>query len=42
MHPGVIALREAELSAQQQWLRLQATLAYAEQTCGGNRNLPTR
>ena len=36
VHPGVIALREAELSAQQQWLRLQVALAYAEQTCGGD------
>ena len=32
VHPGVIALREAELTAKQQWLRLQAALAYAEQT----------
>ena len=36
VHPGVIALREAELNAQEQWLRLQAALAYAEQTCGGD------
>lgn len=36
VHPGVIALREAELTAEQQWLRLQAALAYAEQTCGGD------
>lgn len=36
VHPGVIALREAELTAEQQWLRLQAALAYVEQTCGGD------
>ena len=36
VHPGVIALREAELNALQQWLRLKAALAYAEQTCGGD------
>jgi len=32
----VIALREAELNAQQQWHRLHAALAFAEQTCGGD------
>lgn len=36
VHPGVIALREAELKAQDQWLRLQAALSYAEQHCGGD------
>jgi hypothetical protein len=36
VHPGVIALREAELNAQDQWLRLHATLAYAEEACGGD------
>jgi predicted nuclease of predicted toxin-antitoxin system len=36
VHPGVIALRQAELTAEQQWLRLQDALAYAEQTCGGD------
>ncbi len=36
VHPGVIALREAELNAHQQWNRLQAALAFAEQTCGGD------
>lgn len=36
VHPGVIALREAELKAQVQWLRLQAALAFAEQHCGGD------
>ena len=36
VHPGVIAIREAELNAQQQWLRLQAALVYAEQTCGND------
>ena len=35
-HPGVIALREAELNAHQQWNRLKAALAFAEQTCGGD------
>ena len=33
---GVIALSEAKVNAQLQWLRLQAALAYAEQTCGGH------
>ena len=36
VHPGVIALREAELNAQQQWLRLKAALDYAKQICGGD------
>ena len=34
-HPGVIALREAELRAEQQWQRLKGALAYAEQHCEG-------
>ena len=36
VHPGVIALREAELNAQDQWLRLHAALTYAELACGGD------
>ena len=36
VHPGVIALREAELNAHQQWARLKAALAFAEHTCGGD------
>ena len=35
LHPGVIALREAELSSEQQWQRLKGALAYAEQHCEG-------
>ncbi len=35
-YPGVIALREAELNPHQQWARLKAALAFAEQTCGGD------
>ena len=35
-HPGVIALREAELRAEQQWQRLKGALAYAEQHCEGD------
>ena len=36
LHPGVIALREAELSAAQQWERLNTALAFAEKTCNGD------
>ena len=36
LHPGVIALREAELRTEQQWQRLKEALAYAEQHCGGD------
>lgn len=36
VHPGVIALREAELNAHQQWQRLQQALVYAEQICAGD------
>ena len=36
VHPGVIALREAELRAEQQWQRLKGALAYAEQHCEGD------
>lgn len=36
VHPGVIALREAELSAEEQWLRLQGALTFAQQECGGD------
>jgi len=32
----MIALRGVKISTQRQWLRLQAALAYAEQTCGGH------
>ena len=32
----MIALREAALNAQAQWLRLQAALAYAEEACSGD------
>ena len=31
----MIALREADLNAQDQWMRLHAALAYAEEACGG-------
>ncbi len=31
VHPGVIALREAGLSSEQQWLRVQAALQLIEQ-----------
>jgi hypothetical protein len=34
--PGVIALREAELSAAMQWERLNTALAFAEKTCNGD------
>lgn len=33
LHPGVIALREAELSAAQQWERLNTALTFVEKTC---------
>ena len=36
VHPGVIALREAGLNAQRQWLPLKAALAFAEQACKGD------
>jgi len=36
LHPGVIALREAELRAEAQWQRLQTALKHAEQTCNGD------
>jgi len=36
LHPGVIALREAELRAEAQWQRLQAALKLAERTCNGD------
>lgn len=36
LHPGVIALREAELSAALQWDRLKTALAFAKQACNGN------
>lgn len=36
LHPGVIALREAELSAVLQWDRLKTALAFAEQACNGD------
>ena len=36
LHPGVIALREAELSAVLQWDRLKTALAFAEQDCNGD------
>ncbi len=31
----MIALREADLNAQDQWMRLHAALAYAEEACSG-------
>ncbi len=36
LHPGVIALREAELRAEAQWQRLQTALKHAEQDCNGD------
>ena len=36
VHPGVIALREAELTAEEQWLRVQRALDFAEEHCGGD------
>ena len=36
LHPGVIALREAELSEVLQWDRLKTALAFAEQDCNGD------
>ena len=36
VHPGVIALREAELTAEEQWLRVQRALDFAEDHCGGD------
>ena len=36
LHPGVIALMEAELSAALQWDRLKTALAFAEQACNGD------
>jgi len=36
LHPGVIALREAELSAEEQWQRVRAALAYVERRCRGD------
>jgi len=36
LHPGVIVLREAELSAALQWDRLKTALAFAEQACNGD------
>ena len=36
LHPGVIALREAELNAAQQWEHLNTALAFAEKTCNGD------
>ena len=36
LHPGVIALREAELSAALQWDRLKTALTFAEQVCNGD------
>jgi len=36
LHPGVIALREAELRAELQWNRLQTALAFADQACNGD------
>jgi predicted nuclease of predicted toxin-antitoxin system len=36
LHPGVIALREAELRAERQWNRLQTALAFADQACNGD------
>jgi hypothetical protein len=36
LHPGVIALREAELSAVLQWDRLKTALAFVEQACNGD------
>jgi hypothetical protein len=32
VHPGVIALREAGLSAEQQWLRVQSALQLIKQS----------
>ena len=36
LHPGVIALREAELRAEAQWDRIKAALKHAEQICNGD------
>lgn len=36
LHPGVIALREAELSAALQWDRLKTALAFADKACNGD------
>jgi len=36
LHPGVIVLREAELSAELQWDRLKTALEFAEKTCKGD------
>jgi hypothetical protein len=36
LHPGVITLKEAELSAALQWERLNTALAFAEKTCNGD------
>ena len=36
LHPGLIVLREAELSAVLQWDRLKTALAFAEQDCNGD------
>lgn len=36
LHPGVIAIREAGLTRQEQWVRLQQALAYIEHEIGGD------
>ena len=36
LHPGVIVLREAELSAELQWERVKTAMAFAEQACNGD------
>jgi predicted nuclease of predicted toxin-antitoxin system len=36
LHPGVIAIREAGLTRQEQWERLQQALAYIEREIGGD------
>lgn len=36
LHPGVIAIREAGLTRQEQWVRLQQALAYIKHEIGGD------
>jgi len=36
LHPGVIALREAGLSRQEQWERLQQAIALVRRECAGD------
>lgn len=36
LHPGVIALREAGLSREDQWQRLCQALKWADDRCGGD------